>query len=184
MKKVLIISTSLRKGSNSDYLAHEFERGVKDSGNEAEFVTLSDKRISFCIGCLSCQKTMKCVIKDDVQGITEKVKNADAIVFATPVYYYGMSGQMKTLLDRMNSLYPSDYRFRDVYVIATAAENENSAIDGTVTGVQGWIDCFELAHLSGVIRGIGINDANAAKEHKDICNAAYEMGKSVLLSRA
>ena len=179
MKKVLIISTSLRKGSNSEILAHEFERGAKDVGNEVEILSLSDKTVGYCIGCLSCQKTQKCVIKDDAVEIAEKVKNADVLVFATPVYYYGMSGQMKTLLDRMNPLYPSDYRFREVYVIATAADGDKSAMNGTVTGIMGWIDCFSKVKLSGVIRGVGINNPNEAKKHADILKSAYETGKSV-----
>lgn len=90
MKKVLIISTSLRRNSNSDYIAREFERGAKDAGNEVEYVSLIGKKIDFCIGCLSCQLTQECVIKDDANEIAEKVKNADVIVYATPVYYYDL----------------------------------------------------------------------------------------------
>ena len=63
------------------------------------------------------------VLKDDVPEIMTKVKEAEVVVFATPIYYYEMSGQMKTLLDRLNPLYNSDYRFRDIYMIATAAED-------------------------------------------------------------
>ena len=179
MKKVLILSTSLRSGSNSAYLAKEFERGAKEAGNEVEFISLAGRSIGYCIGCLSCQKTQKCVIKDDAVDIAEKMKGADVLAFGTPVYYYGMSGQMKTLLDRMNPLFPSDYRFRDVYVLATAADNDESAMDGAVAGMQGWLDCFEKARLAGVVRGVGINDANAAKDHPEVCRKAYDMGKRV-----
>lgn len=90
MKKVLIVSTSLRKNSNSQSLAKEFERGTEDAGNKAEFISLTDKNIGFCRGCLSCQKTQKCIIKDDAVEIAEKVKSADVLVFATPIYYYEM----------------------------------------------------------------------------------------------
>ena len=179
MKKVLILSTSLRSGSNSEYLAREFARGAREAGNDVELISLVGKRIGYCIGCLSCQKTQTCVIRDDAVSIAEKMKDADVLAFATPVYYYGMSGQMKTLLDRMNPLFPSDYRFRDVYVLATAADEEESAMDGTVTGMQGWLDCFEKTRLGGVLRGVGINDANAAKAHPDVCRKAYDMGKQV-----
>lgn len=179
MKKVLIISTSLRRNSNSDYIAREFERGAKDAGNEVEFVSLIGKKIDFCIGCLSCQLTQECVIKDDANEIAEKVKNADVVVYATPVYYYEMSGQMKTLIDRMNCLFPSDYKFRDVYLLAASAENEESAMDGAVKGVQGWVDCFEKANLAGVIRGTGLTETGEAKKDEEILKKAYEMGKSV-----
>lgn len=179
MKKVLIISTSLRRNSNSDYIAREFERGAKDAGNEVEFVSLIGKKIDFCIGCLSCQLTQECVIKDDANEIAEKVKNADVVVYATPVYYYEMSGQMKTLIDRMNCLFPSDYKFRDVYLLAASAEDEESAMDGAVKGVQGWVDCFEKAKLAGVIRGTGLTETGEAKKDEEILKKAYEMGKSV-----
>lgn len=179
MKKVLIISTSLRRNSNSDYIAREFERGAKDAGNEVEFVSLIGKKIDFCIGCLSCQLTQECVIKDDANEIAEKVKNADVVVYATPVYYYEMSGQMKTLIDRMNCLFPSDYKFRDVYLLAASAEDEESAMDGAVKGVQGWVDCFEKATLAGVIRGTGLTETGEAKKDEEILKKAYEIGKSV-----
>lgn len=179
MKKVLIISTSLRRNSNSDYIAREFERGAKDAGNEVEFVSLIGKKIDFCIGCLSCQLTQECVIKDDANKIAEKVKNADVVVYATPVYYYEMSGQMKTLIDRMNCLFPSDYKFRDVYLLAASAEDEESAMDGAVKGVQGWVDCFEKANLAGVIRGTGLTETGEAKKDEEILKKAYEMGKGV-----
>ncbi|MBW7572004.1 flavodoxin family protein [Caproiciproducens faecalis] len=179
MKKVLIISTSLRKNSNSEYLAKEFEKGAEDAGNEVEFISLSGKNIGFCHGCLVCQKTQKCVIKDDAIEIADKVKNAHILVFATPIYYYEMCGQMKTLLDRCNPLFPSDYTFRDVYLLATAADGNDSAMDGAVQGLQGWIDCFEKAKLAGVVRGVGINGAGSASQQTKLLKEIYILGKSV-----
>ena len=114
-KKVLIISTSLRGGSNSDILARECERGAKEVGHEVEYISLKGKEIKYCIGCLACQTKGVCVLKDDVAEIMAKVKDAEVLVFATPIYYYEMAGQMKTLLDRLNPLFPSDYLFRDIY---------------------------------------------------------------------
>lgn len=67
------------------------------------------KNIRFCKGCLACQKTQHCVINDDAPAIVAKMHDADVIVFATPIYYYEMCGQLKTLLDRANPLYSSDY---------------------------------------------------------------------------
>ncbi len=124
MKKVIVISTSLRPGSNSHALAEQFAKGAEAAGHQVELVSLRGKEIKFCIGCLSCQKTGACVIKDDVPAIMEGVLNADVVCWATPIYYYEMSGQMKTLIDRMNAMYPMDYKFRDIYLLTTAAENE------------------------------------------------------------
>ena len=104
MSNVLVISTSLRAKSNSDILAERLIAGTKDAGHQVEQISLKGKTIGFCKGCLACQKTQKCVQKDDAVMIAEKVMNADTLVFVTPIYYYEMSGQMKTLLDRLNPL--------------------------------------------------------------------------------
>lgn len=178
-KKVLIISTSLRGGSNSDLLAKECEKGAKEAGHEVEFISLKDKEIKFCIGCLTCQKTGVCVIKDDVADIMEKVKNAEVIVYATPIYYYEMCGQMKTFLDRLNPLYLSDYAFRDIYMIATAAEDGKTVFDKAYNGLQGWVDCFEKASLKGIVEGGGIEEAKDALNHIDVMQEAYELGKGL-----
>ena len=95
MKKVTVISTSLRPGSNSHAMAEQFAEGAKASGNQVELISLRGKEIKFCVGCLSCQKTGACVFKDDVPAIMDSVLNADVVCWATPIYYYEMSGQMK-----------------------------------------------------------------------------------------
>jgi multimeric flavodoxin WrbA len=179
MSKVLVITTSLRARSNSDRLAEELIRGAADAGHDVERISLKGKEIRFCIGCLACQKTQKCVLKDDAAEIAEKVKNADTLVFATPIYYYEMSGQMKTLLDRLNPLYPSDYRFRKVYILTTAAEDEESAPEKAVSGLQGWVDCFEKAELAGSLFCGGISDAGEANGKKEEQDEAYRFGKSL-----
>ena len=71
-----------------------------------------------------CHKLGHCVIKHDVNDIMAKVLAADVVCWATPIYYYEMSGQMKTLIDRMNAMYTQDYNFREVYLLTTVAENE------------------------------------------------------------
>ena len=177
-KKVLIISTSPRKGGNSDTLAEEFARGAKEAGHEVEKIGLWDKTIGFCRGCLACQKTGRCVIHDDADAIAQKMLTADVIVFATPIYYYEMSGQMKTMLDRANPLFSADYTFRDIYLLATAADTDDSAMDGAAKGLEGWISCFEKARLAGMVFGGGA-DAIGTIQGNPALNEAYEMGKAV-----
>lgn len=178
-KKVVILSTSIRPNSNSDILAKEFARGAKENGNEVETVSLVGKELQFCRGCLVCQKTGKCIIKDDANEIAEKVKNADVVVFATPVYYYAMSGQMKTLIDRMNCLFSSNYHFRDVYLIASAADTDKSALDGTIKEVEGWVACFSKVEFKDTIYGVGLGSPGEAKNNSKILKQAYEMEKTV-----
>ncbi len=175
-KKVVVISTSLRANSNSNILAEAFAKGAKEAGHEVEFISLRGKRIEFCKGCLACQKTGFCVIQDDVNEIAETVLASQVVAFATPIYYYEMSGQMKTLLDRMNSLYPKDYAFRDVYFMASAADEETSAPDRAINGLKGWIDCFEKAELKDSVFCGGVDRPGDA-EGKAAVHQAYEMGR-------
>ncbi len=148
---MLVISTSLRHGSNSEALANEFVRGAREAGHDVEMISLRGKEIRFCQGCLACQKTQKCVIADDAPTIVDRMRGADVIAFASPVYYYEMAGQMKTLLDRANPLYSSDYRFREIYMLTSAAEDGAFVPERAVAGLTGWIDCFEKARLAGSV---------------------------------
>ncbi len=177
-KKVLIISTSLRNNSNSEMLAKEFAKGAKEAGNDVKEITLKDKSIAFCKGCLACQKLGKCVIDDDVALISKDMHDAQVIAFATPIYYYEMSGQMKTLLDRANWLYSSDYKFEDIYLLSTAAEDEDYVDKRAISGLEGWIDCFERARLAGTVFEGGVNDAGEISGHTGL-EKAYELGKAI-----
>lgn len=177
-KEILVISTSPRSGGNSDTLAEEWIRGAREAGNHVEKVTLYDKTIGFCRGCLTCQSTQHCVIQDDAGTIVQRMEKADVLVFATPIYYYGMSGQMKTLLDRANPLYSADYRFREVYLLSAAAEEDEHTADGAVAGLQGWIDCFEKARLAGTVFAGGVTSVGEIQGHPAL-KQAYEMGRQV-----
>ena len=177
-KKVLIISTSLRSNSNSEKLAESFAEGAKTAGNEVEMVSLRGKNISFCKGCLACQKTGHCVINDDANAVTDKMLEAEVIVWATPVYYYEMSGQMKTLIDRANPLFPKDYKFRDVYLLTAGAEEEPDLDEGAVKGLSGWIACYEKARLAGKVCAFGVTAPGDIKGSDKLAEA-YEMGKTV-----
>lgn len=177
-KNILIISTSPRKGGNSEKLADEFARGAKESGHQVEKVCLYDKTINFCKGCLACNKTHRCVIRDDADSIVQKMFAADVLVFATPIYYYEMCGQMKTMLDRANPLYGSDYHFREIYMLSAAAEDEKDVPERAKSGLEGWIECFQKAYLAGTVFSGGVNAVGDIKDHPAL-KQAYEMGKSI-----
>ncbi len=178
MKKVLVISTSLRGVSNSHALAEAFAQGARQGGNEVELLTLHHKDIKFCIGCLSCVKTGKCVIPDDAPAITAKMHDADVLVFATPIYYYEMSGQMKTLLDRANPLYGGDYHFTDIYLLTSAAEDEEHVPSRAISGLEGWIECFDRAHLAGTVFAGGVTAPGEITGHPALAKA-LGMGQKV-----
>lgn len=93
MKKVLVLSSSPRKGGNSDILCDEFILGAKESGNDVEKIFLKDKKINYCVACEYCTKNNGiCIQKDDMAEILDKMVKADVIVMATPVYFYTMNG--------------------------------------------------------------------------------------------
>lgn len=177
-KKILVISTSPRMGGNSEKMADEFIKGASEARHEVDKICLYDKKIEFCKGCLACQNTEKCTIHDDAAEIVEEMRQAEVLVFATPIYFYEMSGQMKTLLDRTNPLFPVEYRFRDIYLLAASADEEAASMDGAVKGLEGWISCFELTHLAGVVRGTGADKKGAIIKNPEILKAAYELGRN------
>jgi multimeric flavodoxin WrbA len=175
-KKVLIISTSLRNNSNSDRLAGEFGRGAQEAGNEVEKISLIGKTIKFCHGCQACRKTHACVIKDDANEIVRKMAQADVLVFSTPIYYYEMSGQMKTLLDRVHPLYQTDCQFRDIYLLTSATEDGEGTPEGAIHGLKRWISCFPKARFAGIVFAGGVPMPGDISHHKSL-TLAYEMGK-------
>lgn len=176
-KNVLVISSSLRITSNSAVLAHEIVRGAADAGNNAEFLSLVDKGLNFCTGCMACQKSHSCVISDDASAIAEKVKYSDVLVFATPIYYYEMSGQLKTMLDRMNPIYGDDYKFREIYLVCTAADDDPQTPDRAVNGIKGWVSCFEKAQFKDVMFCGGVDGPGDVMVRSDYMEQAYMLGR-------
>jgi len=177
-KNVLVISSTLRNNGNSEILAREFAKGAEAAGNNVEFITLKNKEIKFCKGCLACQKLGHCVINDDMSEITEKMQNAEVIAFASPVYYYEMSGQLKTMLDRANALYELPCKFKDIYFLSASADTNKNAADTAINGIKGWISCFNGVQFKGSVLAAGTNNAGEA-ENTPASKQAYEMGQVV-----
>lgn len=178
MKKVIVISTSLRMGSNSDMLANQFVEGARTAGHEVTKITLADKDIAFCRGCLACQKLGRCVINDDANAIMQQVLEADVVCWATPIYYYEMSGQMKVLIDRMNAMFALDYKFRDVYLLTTAAEDGPEVPQRAEAGLTGWTDCYPKCQLAGTLFCGGVGGPRTIEGNPKL-HEAYNMGQAV-----
>lgn len=178
MKNVLIISASPRKHGNSDLLCDQFEKGAKESGHAVERVFLADRTIGYCRGCGVCNSTHKCVQKDDMAEILDKMVEADVIVLATPVYFYSMDGQMKTFIDRTVPRY-TEIRDKDFYFIMTAADTEKANLNRTMEAFRGFTeDCLPGAREAGIIYGVGAWQAGEIKETPAYVQA-YEMGKAI-----
>lgn len=177
-KNVLVISASPRKGGNSDTLCDEFIRGAQESGNNAEKIFLASKNIKYCIGCGVCNTTQKCVQKDDMAEILDKMVEADVIVLATPVYFYTMDAQMKTLIDRTVPRY-IEIQNKDFYFIVAAADTERKMMERTIEGFRGFTqDCLTGAREKGIIYGTGAWQAGEIKGTPAV-KQAYEMGRNV-----
>lgn len=177
-KNVLIISSSPRKGGNSETLAASFAKGAQEAGNRVETVYLREKQYGFCKGCFACRKLGHCVINDDAVELAARMHDADVLVFVTPVYYYSVSGQLKTILDRANPLYDTDYAFTKAYLLATAAEDEPETVAGTEKAVQGWVDCFPRCELVETVFAGGVNEVGEIVGHPAL-EKAYQVGKEI-----
>lgn len=178
MKKILVLTSSARVKGNSDLLADEFIRGAQERGHEVEKINLSRQSIKGCLGCNACQRNVGvCVQKDDAIEIMQKMVDADAVVFASPVYYYDVNAQMKLLWDRTYSQLTT-WKDKTVYFITTGAAEEPSYFNHIIEGVKLYIGCFENITLGGYVLGLGTMAKGDVKNNKAM-EEAYQMGKSV-----
>ena len=176
-KKILVLSASFRKHGNSDILCDQFVKGAREAGNDVEKIYVNDKKINYCRGCGVCNTTHKCIQKDDMREILDKMVAADVIVMATPVYFYSMNGQMKTLIDRTVPRY-QEISGKDFYFIVAAADDSHANMRRTLEGFRGFTeDCLEGAREKGIIYGTGVWQAGEI-ETSPVMQEAYEMGRS------
>lgn len=176
-KKIVILSGSPRKGGNSELLCDQFMRGATETGNQVEKIFVCDKSINYCTACDACQGNGGiCVQKDDMAEILDNMISADVIVMATPVYFYTMNGQMKTLIDRTYASY-TKISNKEIYFIMTAAVGGKELLERTLEGFRGFTACLNCPKEKGVIYGIGAWNKGDIKK-KPAMDQAYEMGKN------
>lgn len=178
-KKILVISSSPRKGGNSDILCDQFIAGAMEAGYKAEKIFLRNKKINYCTGCGVCNNNGKksCSQKDDMTEILDKIISADVIVMATPVYFYTMCGQMKTFIDRTCARY-TEINNKEFYFIVTAADGNKQAMERTLEEFRGFTYCLENAVEKGIIYGTGAWNIGDIKK-SEAMNKAFVMGKTV-----
>ena len=176
-KKVLIISSTPRMGGNSDKLCDAFAEGAKEAGNEVEKVRIADLKIGYCTGCYACQKTGKCAIKDDAQGVIVKMMAADVIVLASPVYFYSICAQLKALIDRTVVVYPNLTNKRFYYLL-TMADTDRTKFDGPIAALHGFLDCYEGSEECGMVCADGVYEKGTVNDTKFVAEAK-KLGKSV-----
>ena len=175
-KKVLILAGSPRKGGNSDLLCDEFARGAEEAGHKVEKIYVQEQKIGSCRACYGCRGTGACVQKDDMAPLLDKLVEADVIVLATPVYFYSMDGQLKTLIDRTLPRY-TEIRNKDFYFIATAAAGP-AAMERTMDALEGFTDCLPGAKVKDRIYGAGVYQKGEGRSPQAMAKA-YQDGRTL-----
>ena len=178
MKKVLILSGSPRKGGNSDTLCNELARGAREAGHDVEIIRVAEKKINYCTGCGLCSFHGKpCPQKDDAEAVQLKMLAADTIIMASPVYFYSICAQLKTLIDRSCPYY-TKMQGKSFGFIMTSADDNPDCMERTLEDFRGYLDCLDDATELFALRAPGLTHANEAKESPYMAKA-YELGKSL-----
>ena len=139
MKNIVVIASSPRKNGNSNALVKAFAEGASAAGNGVEVVQLSDKKMEFCRGCMVCNQTNQCVIRDDMQELYPLIDAADELILVSPVYFAGAPSQLKALLDRFQPYYWTDVRRqtkRPATLHVVGEGNDPHGFDALVTTVK------------------------------------------------
>lgn len=177
--KVLVLSSSARKGGNSDSLADEFIRGAQESGHEVEKIMVDRLKMHGCLGCDSCKRKpgICCVQKDDMFPLYEKFLGADVIVYASPVYYYAVNAQLKAVMDRTYGILEQLHDKTFYLITSGASPKAGPYYDHIQEEFQLYLDCFEGMKNGGVI--IGENGMGRAVMSNADKAEAYKTGKSL-----
>ncbi len=179
MKKILILSGSPRKGGNSDILCDEFLKGAQDAGNEVEKIRVVEKKIHPCSGCYFCRENEgRCAFKDDMAELLQKIIDCDVLVLSSPVYFYSICSQLKAVIDRTVARW-TEIANKELYYIATAAEDEPDTLDTTLACFHGFAMCIDGYEEKGTLYGRGVAEKGEVVNQSHLMQIAYEMGNSI-----
>ena len=176
--KIVVLQGSPHKAGASNMLAHEFICGARDKGHDVTVLDAAHMKLGYCFGCDECKKSGECVQKDDGAIVREEMLSADAVVFVTPVYYFGMSAQLKTAIDRFHG-YGKELKGKGMksVIIAAAADKEEevvSALKMHYAKICSYLN-FESA---GEVYGLGCA-APETTRNSPYMKEAYELGNSL-----
>lgn len=179
--KIAAFMGSPRKNKNTDVMLDAFLKGVRENSNEdIKNIFLQRYKISNCLACDSCNNTHKCVVNDDMQNIYPVFEEADIVVFATPIYWWSMSAQMKSFIDRLYAVGSAGMKGKKAYVLMTyGGELPNS---GPELVQKTFEDIFEYVgiELKGVLGAC--SGEIPVCENEEVLKKAYEMGKNSVVS--
>ena len=178
MSNIVILVGSMRINGNTARLAQSFADGAVENNN-VEIVYVADYNVNPCIGCNSCfvREGNKCFQDDDMVKIYEKLRNADIVVIASPVYFYGISAQLKAIVDRLHTPMRNTFHIKKLGLLLVGAAQLPNLFDPILMQYQMVLDFFKLESIGTVlVRGvndIGDIDGNSALKE------AYDMGVSI-----
>lgn len=177
--KILILHGSARKNGVTGQLADKFMDGAKDAGHTVIKIELKEKKINDCIGCGACQKNGKCVQQDDMTEIYSEMLEANAIIFASPVYFYTWTSMMKRVLDRTFAV-ESLLVNKKFFLISAGAAPEEKYMETMLDSYHQYISCFRGAGNkdAGYLMAYGMNIPADVRD-TDYLQQAYDMGKKI-----
>jgi multimeric flavodoxin WrbA len=192
MNKVLGIAGSPRRNGNTELLLKELLNGAEASGLKVELIILSELSISPCTSCDSCQKDGQCVINDDMQLMYGKLLEADYVVFASPVYFKGVSAQMKALIDRCQALWSRKYILkqklvspdrpgRKGYFISTSGSvgnNGNKIFEGAIMTIKSIFHVIDIEY-KGELLFEGMEKKGDIISYPNALQTAFGVGMSL-----
>ena len=175
---ILILSGSPRKGGNTDLLVEAFVKGASQK-HHVEVVSVHDYKVSPCKGCNACfkSKDYACVQKDDMAVIYEKMSQADMLVIASPVYFYGISAQLKTIIDRLHNPIRNSFPIKKMALMLVGAATLPELFDSIQTEYTLCLNFFQLEDAGRVLVR-GVKDKGDIK-NTDALNEAYELAQSI-----
>jgi multimeric flavodoxin WrbA len=180
-KKILVLQGSPRKKGNSNLLSNQIAEGAQNAGAAVETIYLHGLEIAPCQACEGCQKpdAEGCVIKDDMQTLYPKIADADALVLASPVYWFTMSAQLKLCLDRFYAFGADDYRALSGKKVAVAMSygDADPFGSGCVNALRSFQDItrFVGSEIVGMVYGTA-DKAGEIQENTELMTNARELG--------
>lgn len=186
--KVLGIMGSPRRQSNTETLLDKALEGAREAGAEVEKVLVSKLKISPCLEIYACRKDGNCAIKDDMQALYEKLLEADHVIFASPMFFYGVTSQAKAVIDRCQALWvrrhvlgmgKEDKRERRGMFISVGATRGAKLFDGAVLTVKYFFDAIGVKY-SGDLLVRGIDNKGQIREHPAALEDAFRLGHELV----
>ncbi len=175
-KQILLLAGSPRKNGNSDTLCNSFKKGCEEQGHQVQKIYLQDQHIQGCTACYACKKLGHCILKDDAAEVQRAMIQADVIVLASPVYFYSISGQLKTLIDRCLSC-AAKLSGKDFYFLLTAADSKEE-MKRAADALTGFTDCISGSRVKGIVYGDGAWQLGDIQGHPAL-EEAYQLGKQI-----